>query len=117
MTTNRNEPSLDPGLMALLFIVQIAFLAWFMPQFWEAYTTGGIHSFWSVSPTFPGGPSVISDLLSGFANPNEHGVAAYAFNWLYTLFLFVLLLGVIAAPTKFRQSVNNLVRGEGDADE
>ena len=102
---------LDPGLMALIFIAQIGFVAWFGPQLWEAYTAGGAQSFWSMTPSFSGVLSAISDLLGGYANPNEHGAAAYAFNWLYTLFLFILLMGFIVAPMHFRQKVNEMAGG------
>lgn len=106
---DQHDAGLDPGLMALLFVVQVAFLAWVGPDLWHAFATGGSESVWSWRPSFPTFSVEVGEL---FADPDEHGVGAYAANWLVTLWLFMTLLAVIWMPMKFRQSVNDLVGGE-----
>ena len=107
---------MDPGLMVLMFLGSSIAMLWLGPVYWDVLVTGDLSGFSSISE---GWWESLGDafrrLGSGFADPDDHGVAAYTFNWLYTLWLFLALMSLIVVPSFLRSQINQLFE-EADSD-
>lgn len=103
------ETGIDPGAMALITLAGLFMMAWLGLDFWQAALAGNMEAAWASRPPLVGEPMGLDEV---FADPNEHGGAAYIVNWWVTFILFCGLLAALWAPSKFRAMVNEMVRGD-----
>jgi hypothetical protein len=114
-TENSDEVEPDPGLMALYFLFSILGLLWFGPYAWDLLIMGDPSAVRRMSDMWQTGLfEFLEGIAAGFADPNDAGFAAFTFNWIYTLMLFVTLMALIAFPSLFRKRVNEFFIGGTD---